>query len=76
MMQKPHLIPTFNPVSHIAYAALGADVDTTIIDGKIVMENRRVNTLDERKIIQNASERATRLLERAGIKIAPKWIME
>ena len=75
-MQKPHLIPTFNPVSHIAYAALGADVDTTIIDGKIVRENRHVKTLDEPKILQNASERATRLLERAEIKIAPKWIVE
>jgi cytosine/adenosine deaminase-related metal-dependent hydrolase len=75
-MQKPHLIPTFNPVSHITYAALGADVDTTIIDGKIVMEKRVVKTLDERKIIQNASERATRLLERAEIKINPKWVVE
>ena len=75
-MQKPHLIPTFNPVSHIAYAALGSDVDTTIIDGKIVMEDRVVKTLDEPRIIQNATERAGRLLERAGIKITPKWIME
>jgi cytosine/adenosine deaminase-related metal-dependent hydrolase len=75
-MQKPHLTPTFNPVSHIAYAALGSDVDTTIIDGKIVMENRHVNTLDEHRIIKNASDRAAKLLERAEIKIAPKWIME
>ncbi len=75
-MQKPHLIPTFNPVSHITYAALGSDVDTTIIDGKIVMENRHVTTLDERSIIENASERATKLLERAEIKITPRWIMQ
>jgi 5-methylthioadenosine/S-adenosylhomocysteine deaminase len=75
-MQKPHLTPAFNPVSHIAYAALGSDVDTTIIDGKIIMENRHVNTLDEHAIIQNATERAARLLERAEIKITPKWVME
>ena len=75
-MQRPHLVPTFNPVSHITYAALGADVDTTIIDGRIVMENRHVNTLDERRIIENASDRAVRLVERAGINITPKWIIE
>jgi cytosine/adenosine deaminase-related metal-dependent hydrolase len=75
-MRRPHLIPTFNPVSHIAYAALGADVDTTIVDGKILMENRRLTTLDEDRIIENASERAARLLERAEIKITPKWIVE
>ena len=75
-MQKPHLIPTFNPVSHIAYAALGSDVETTIIDGKIVMDNRRVSTLDEERILQSATERAARLIERAKIKISPKWVME
>ena len=75
-MQKPHLVPTFNPVSHITYAALGSDVDTTIIDGKIVMENRHVNTLDEPKIIEKARERASKLLERAEIKVTPKWITE
>jgi cytosine/adenosine deaminase-related metal-dependent hydrolase len=75
-MQKPHLTPTFNPVSHIAYAALGSDVETTIIDGRIVMDNRRVNTLDEQTIIRNATDRATKLLERAEIKITPKWVME
>jgi cytosine/adenosine deaminase-related metal-dependent hydrolase len=75
-MQKPHLTPAFNPVSHIVYAALGTDVETTIIDGKIVMENRQVKTLNEHEIIAAASERAAKLLDRAGIKITPKWITE
>jgi cytosine/adenosine deaminase-related metal-dependent hydrolase len=75
-MHKPHLTPAFNPVSHIAYAALGTDVETTIIDGKIVMENRQVKTLDEREVIAAANERAVKLLDRAGIKITPKWSTE
>jgi cytosine/adenosine deaminase-related metal-dependent hydrolase len=75
-MQKPHLTPAFNPVSHIAYAALGTDVETTIIDGKIVMENRQVKTLDEHQVITAANERAVKLLDRAGIKITPKWNTE
>ena len=75
-MQEPHLTPAFNPVSHIAYAALGSDVETTIIDGKIIMDGRKVNTLDEQKILHEANERATKLLERAGVRISPRWPMQ
>ncbi len=70
-MRKPHLTPTFNPVSNIVYAGEGSDVDTTIIDGKIVMENRVVKTLEEEKVLRVASERAVRLLERVGLNIVP-----
>jgi len=70
-MRKPHLTPTFNPISNIVYAAEGSDVDTTIIDGKIVMENRVVKTLEEEKVLRIASERAVRLLERVGLNIVP-----
>lgn len=75
-MQKPHLTPTFNPVSHLVYAAEGSDVETTIIDGKIIMENRMVKTLNEEKIIRDANEHATKLLERAEIDITSKWTVK
>ena len=68
-MKKPHLTPTFNPVSNIVYAAEGSDVETAIIDGKIIMENRVVKTLDEAKVIGVASGRASKLVERAGLSI-------
>jgi cytosine/adenosine deaminase-related metal-dependent hydrolase len=71
-MRKPHLTPTFNPVSSIVYAAEGSDVESSIIDGKIIMENRIVKTLDEEKIVRVASERALELLERTGLTIAPQ----
>ena len=72
-LRGPHLVPTYNPISHLVYAATGSDVDTVVIDGQIIMRNRVVETLDEEKVIRNANERGARLLERAGIKIAPKW---
>jgi len=75
-MQRPHLTPTFNPVSHLVYAAEGSDVETTIIDGKIIMENRVVKSLNEEKIIRAANEHATKLLQRAEIDIKTKWTME
>jgi cytosine/adenosine deaminase-related metal-dependent hydrolase len=68
-IRKPHLTPTFDPVSSIVYAGEGSDVDTTIIDGEIIMKNRVVTTLDEEKVVRIANERAVRLLERAGLNI-------
>ena len=45
-MNQPHLTPLYNPYSQLVYAARGADVKTSIINGKIVMENRRLLTID------------------------------
>jgi cytosine/adenosine deaminase-related metal-dependent hydrolase len=69
----PHLTPPMNPISHLVYAGEGSDVDTVIVDGKILMEQRQVRTLDENRIIEEANRRAEKLLERAGIKIRSKW---
>ncbi len=72
-LKKPHLTPALNPVSHLVYAAEGTDVETVIIDGEIVMENRGVKTFEEEKVIQEANRRGEKLLERAGVEIASKW---
>jgi cytosine/adenosine deaminase-related metal-dependent hydrolase len=71
-MQKPHLTPTFNPVSNIVYAAEGSDVETVIVDGRIIMENRVVKTLDEERVLKSANERAFKVLTRAGLDINPR----
>jgi cytosine/adenosine deaminase-related metal-dependent hydrolase len=68
-LTKPHLIPQSKLVSNIVYSAQGEDVDTTIVDGKILMENRVVKTLDEDRVLREASERAERLMERAGLSV-------
>ncbi|NJE08400.1 N-ethylammeline chlorohydrolase [Thermococcus sp. M39] len=48
---QPHLRPINNVISHLVYSANGNDVETTIVDGKILMLDREVLTLDEEKII-------------------------
>jgi len=68
-LRSAHLTPTFNPVSSIVYAAEGSDVETVIIDGRIIMENKVVKTLDEERVIRVASDRASKLLNRAGVTI-------
>ncbi|RLF58882.1 MAG: S-adenosylhomocysteine deaminase [Thermoplasmata archaeon] len=58
---KPHLTPLFNPFSHIVYAARGNDVSHTLINGKIVMENRRVKTFSLPDIFQKVENQANRV---------------
>jgi cytosine/adenosine deaminase-related metal-dependent hydrolase len=63
-----NMVPNNNHVSDLIYAGCGTDVDTVIVDGQTIMENRKVKTLDEREIIGQARERASALLERTGLK--------
>jgi 5-methylthioadenosine/S-adenosylhomocysteine deaminase len=45
-MNQPHLTPLYNCYSQLVYAARGADVKTSIINGKIVMKDRQLRTID------------------------------
>jgi 5-methylthioadenosine/S-adenosylhomocysteine deaminase len=47
---KPHFYPRNNPVSAIVYSAQAADVDTVIVDGKIIMQDRTFTEIDEERI--------------------------
>ena len=55
---KPHLTPMYNPFSHLVYAARGQDVSHTIINGRLVMENRQLLTLDLEEIMARAMEKS------------------
>ena len=59
----PHLIPVYNPYSHLVYAACGHDVKHSIIDGNVVMENRELLTLDVEDILARANEKAKKVRE-------------
>ena len=60
-INKPHLLPVHNVYSTLAYSANGADVETTIVDGKILMENRILQTIDEERVLNQVKEVAMRL---------------
>jgi 5-methylthioadenosine/S-adenosylhomocysteine deaminase len=44
--RKPHLVPLYRPESHLVYAVSGSDVRHSVINGKVVMEDRTLLTLD------------------------------
>jgi cytosine/adenosine deaminase-related metal-dependent hydrolase len=72
-MDKPHLVPSWDPVSTVAYAAAGSDVDTVVIDGRVVMQGRKVLSMDEGAIVEEARRRAPAVAERAGLRLGPRW---
>lgn len=65
-LSKPHLTPAHDPVSHLAYAVRGSDVRHTICDGRVLMRDREVLTLDEQAVREEAERHAADLVERAG----------
>ncbi|MFD2706140.1 5'-deoxyadenosine deaminase [Salibacterium lacus] len=67
-LQQFHSYPsqTVDPISRIVYSASAADVDTTIIDGRLVMENRIMKTMDKRRVLQDADEAVSRLVHRTA----------
>ncbi len=67
-MMKPHLYPLNMPVYRIAYFANGADVDTVIVDGKILMQARQVNVVNELEVLQNAQTETELAFARAGLE--------
>ncbi len=49
-LDDDRLTPLYDPVSHLAYAAAAADVRTVLVDGRVVMEDRRLLTVDEAEV--------------------------
>ena len=66
-LRRPHLTPRTALPSLLAYYATGNDVDTTIVDGKVLMENRVVLTVDESAMLDMAIDEQRRSLERIDI---------
>jgi len=62
--KKPHLYPLHNEASHLVYATKSADVDTVMIDGQIVMENRKLITIKIEKVMEMVEKAKTSLLDR------------
>ncbi|MCD6270699.1 amidohydrolase [bacterium] len=60
-LNKPHLTPLYNLVSHLVYVAKSSDVETVIVDGKIVMEKRKLTKINEAKIIKQIKNRYSKI---------------
>jgi len=63
-LKRPSFTPLHDLYASLVYSAHGCDVDTVIVDGRVVMENREVKTLDEEEVMEKARAVAFSLLER------------
>ena len=68
-LNRASLTPAHNPISLLVYSADGYSVDTMLVDGNLVMENGKIQTLDEEKIRERGQKQAEDLLVRAGVTV-------
>jgi len=57
-MNQARQTPVYDPVSHLVYTTRGDDVDTTIVNGKILMRGRMVRTLNAAAVLAEARQAA------------------
>jgi len=61
-INKAHLQPMINPLSQAVYSAKSGDVNTVIIDGKIIMKDRKIPGIDEQQLYENVAKSTKRLI--------------
>jgi 5-methylthioadenosine/S-adenosylhomocysteine deaminase len=76
-LRKPNSTPIhdFSLVPTLVYSVTGADVETVIINGKIVMEQRKILNLDEGELVAKAQAAGENIVDRVGLELRPKWPM-
>jgi 5-methylthioadenosine/S-adenosylhomocysteine deaminase len=53
-LDDPHSVPAFDPYAHLAYAARASDVSHVVVDGRVVVSDGRMTTVDEAAVIADA----------------------
>ncbi len=67
-LARPHLYPLNMPAYRVTCFANGNDVDTVIVDGRILMEGRVVSSVAEDRILEAAQRECELMLERTGLR--------
>jgi 5-methylthioadenosine/S-adenosylhomocysteine deaminase len=65
-MASARQTPLYDPQSHVVYVTRGDDVRTTIVNGKILMRDRKVLTLDEGSVLADARAYAAKVRAAVG----------
>jgi len=72
-MHRPQWYPNYSEIQNLVYAASGDCVETVFIDGKLVMENRKVLTIDEDQVLTRCQELGEDILRRGNLSVPSKW---
>ncbi len=65
-IKKPRFFPIAREtvISNLVYTAHGSDVDTTIVDGRILMEDKRLKTIDDANVLEKAQVEAKKFISK------------
>lgn len=55
-LKKPHLVPLYDIYSHIVYSMNASDVETVLVNGKVVLNGRKLTTVDESELLHKAEQ--------------------
>jgi 5-methylthioadenosine/S-adenosylhomocysteine deaminase len=66
-LQGPHVNPGLDPVSQIVYSATASDVRHVVVGGRVLVDSRRLLTLDIDEVIDDARRERARTAARAGL---------
>jgi 5-methylthioadenosine/S-adenosylhomocysteine deaminase len=72
-MHRPEWYPNYSEVQNLVYSASGDCVETVFIDGKLVMQDRKVLTVNEDEILDRCQELGEQVLKRSGVSVPSKW---
>lgn len=67
---QPHLTPAFDVEAALVYSARGSDVRDVMVDGRLVLRERAVLSVDERSLVAEATRAAERCAHAAGLAVA------
>ncbi len=60
-LEVPQFVPTNNIIAGLVYSAKGSEVDTVMVDGNVLMQNKKLTTIDERQVFAACRQIAARL---------------
>jgi len=63
-MDGTHMQPVHDVRAALVYSARASDVDTVIVNGQVLMEGRRLRTIDKAQVLKEVTGRANRLAEK------------
>jgi 5-methylthioadenosine/S-adenosylhomocysteine deaminase len=72
-LDVPEWRPLLDPVNNLVYAATGASVRTVLIDGRVVLDEGRITTIDETDVYRRIESLSRAQIARARVHMNPRW---
>jgi cytosine/adenosine deaminase-related metal-dependent hydrolase len=72
-LDVPEWRPLLDPINNLVYAATGASVRTVLIDGRVVLDDGRMTTIDETGVYRKIESLARAQIARAHVSRNPRW---